>query len=146
MYEKISRTRESKDIHRDTEEKALLKTKMQISTYKKSQLEVRIQSYVGKNPKVITFGFWKKRPIFLEKYLEANIGRADATRRLRLFSRFIIDIKRITPEYVHKHSDRYPYNPPHESLLIGGFFLVFESTKSLEKFDICLETHTLYFK
>lgn len=43
-------------------------------------------------------------------------------------------------------TDRYPYNPPHESLLIGGFFLVFESTESLEKFDIRLETHALYFK
>jgi hypothetical protein len=42
--------------------------------------------------------------------------------------------------------DRYPYNPPHESILIGGFFLVFESTESLEKFDIRLETHTIYFK
>jgi hypothetical protein len=57
MYEKISRARQSQNIHRDPQEKALLKEKMKISTYKKSQLERKIYAYITKNPKIVTFGF-----------------------------------------------------------------------------------------
>ena len=75
-----------------------------LSTYKKSHLEQKISAYIIKNPKVITFGFWKKRPIFLTKYLDANTEKIDATRRLRLFSQFLKDIKTLSPEQIHQHT------------------------------------------
>lgn len=76
-----------------------------LSTYKKSVLEKKIRAYIEKNPKVVTFCFGKKRPVFLTKYLEATLGRIDVTRRLRLFDISIRDLKKALPQNVIQNSE-----------------------------------------
>jgi hypothetical protein len=58
----------------------------------------------------------------------------------------------VSESFSADHIDRYPYNPPHESILIGGFFLVFESTEYTTKirhifgysYNLFQITHFLY--
>lgn len=72
--------------------------------YKKAYLEKMIRDYVYKHQKIITFCFGKKRPLYLTKYIEATKNRSDATKRLQLFKKILIDIGTATPEMVNKKS------------------------------------------
>ncbi len=75
-----------------------------LSTYKKSHLEKIIALYIAQNPKIVTFCFGKKRPIFLSKYLEVNRDRTDGTRRLRFFDAAIRYLKNAQPKDVSSYS------------------------------------------
>lgn len=74
-------------------------------TYKKSYLEKEIDWFIRKYPKIISFCFGKKRPIFLSKYLVANSTRPDGTRRLQLFYEAIDRIKCTHLTEIHRHSE-----------------------------------------
>jgi hypothetical protein len=76
-----------------------------LSTYKKSYLEKEIDGFIQKYPKIISFCFGKKRPIFLDKYILANATRPDGTRRLQLFYEAIDRIKCANLKEIHRHSE-----------------------------------------
>lgn len=56
-----------------------------IQNRKASEVEGIIWRYVKKNRKITTFFLWKKRFVFLDKYLSATQGKPDRTSRMRLF-------------------------------------------------------------
>ena len=49
-------------------------------------LYTSIEEYIRAHPKIISFGFQKKKCIFLSKYLECIENRPDRNRRMRFFT------------------------------------------------------------
>ena len=57
-----------------------------ISVRKGTPLKRSIEEYIRSHPKIVSFGFGKKRLIFLTKYLECIENRKDRNRRMQFFT------------------------------------------------------------
>ena len=71
----------------------------------RSKMTQDIKLHISKNSKVMTFCFGNKRPVFLSKYLESTVNRADGTHRMRYFAPAIELLRNALESDIIKYSE-----------------------------------------